>query len=786
MKKLPLILSLLSLNLVLFGTVSCGDILPDEDEKPIVNKPTLKVEETLHGSISLSVENNYCDIDNLEIGVTILVGVTPETGYVLDTLTVNNEDIKDSRKFVISEKIEYDVVATFKTSETTNEFASLEIKTPQNGTISLKNENIDLNKITLGTEIEFNVSPSVNYELNQLLIDNVDITNSLKCTLNEAKKYVVTATFNLINNEEEYASLIINSSINGTVKVTDTSLNLNKIPLDTIVEFEVTPDKDYQLSSLTINGVDITQTLKYQVSEAKKYVVDATFKKINTETIIANIDFTNVTGNEGTPYNPSADSIKTTNIKIKDVSSQTLFTNPSGGVRFSSSGNASYLELTFDNYYEFSTIELNGLKYNNDTSTVKVELGTFENSFTFNTNNVINLNGKVESNTLRISSGSKNRFILQEINLYIGEGSIVTPDPGSAYVTVNSYGYGDVVLDKKEGKVGDTIHASITPRENYYTSSVTFNDQNITDTTTTDYYLTLKAGENKLNVYFKSLNGSTSDYSYLYANDIIKPSRGNGTDIDSYYESVRGLKGPELKEGLNKIIKGHTTYSYNSLNETMKVTDIDPFNSSNIILTYEGSKPKNTSFNKEHTRAKSIGSFGTSRGPGSDMHHLRPSNSNLNSTRSNFDFAENSSGKDVADSYSWGTESMRGNKVGNNLFEPKDEFKGDVARMIFYMATRYEGNDGYCDLEVGVNRSYSGIDSSKYYVFTGAAGYHGNFNDLYKWATTDIDPVSDFEVNRNNLIDQKYQHNRNPFIDHPEFIIMIYDKTYDGPGALEE
>ena len=86
-----------------------------------------------------------------------------------------------------------------------------------------------------------------------------------------------------------------------------------------------------------------------------------------------------------------------------------------------------------------------------------------------------------------------------------------------------------------------------------------------------------------------------------------------------------------------------------------------------------------------------------------------------------------------------------------DILEPKDEFKGDVARMIFYMATRYEGNDGYCDLEVGVNRSYSGIDSSKYYVFTGAAGYHGNFNDLYKWATTDIDPVSDFEVNRNKI-----------------------------------
>lgn len=786
MKKLPLILSFLSLNLFLFGSVSCGDVVPNDVEKPIIVKPTLKVEDTLHGSISLSVENNYCDLDNLEIGVTILIDVTPEKGYVLDTLTVNNKNIKESKKFVISEKIEYDIVATFTATELINEYASLEIKTPQNGTISLKNELIDLNKISLGTEIEFNVSPNTNYELNQLLIDNVDITNTLKYTLNEAKNYVVTAIFTLINNEEKYASLVINSTINGTIKVKDTSLNLNKLSIGSIIDFEVTPDKDYQLSLLTVNGENITQSLKYQIKEAKKYIVDASFKKISTETIVANIDFNDVTGNDGTPYNPSADSIKTTNIKIKDVSYQTLFANPAGGVRFSSSGNSSYLELTFDNYYEFSKIELNGLKYNNDTSTVKVEIGTFEDSFTFNTNNTIDLNGKVESNTLKISSGSKNRFILQEINLYIGEGSVITPNPDDGYITINSYGYGDVILDKKDGKVGDIIHASITPRDNYYTSSVIFNEQNITDATLTDYYLTLKAGENILNVYFKSLSGSTSDYSYLYANDIIKPSRGNGTDIDSYYESVRGLKGPELKEGLNKIIKGHETYSYDSLNETMKVTDIDPFNSNNIILTYEGSKSKNTSFNKEHTWAKSIGEFGTSRGPGTDMHHLRPSNSNLNSTRNNYDFSEVSGGKEVADSYPWANESMRGNKVGNNLFEPKDEFKGDVARMIFYMATRYEGNDGYCDLEVGVNHSYSGIDSSKYYVFTGADGYHGNFNDLYKWATTDIDPVSDFEVNRNNLIDQKYQHNRNPFIDHPEFIIMIYDKTYDGPGALEE
>ena len=61
----------------------------------------------------------------------------------------------------------------------------------------------------------------------------------------------------------------------------------------------------------------------------------------------------------------------------------------------------------------------------------------------------------------------------------------------------------------------------------------------------------------------------------------------------------------------------------------------------------------------------------------------------------------------------------------------------------------------------------------------------GDFDVLYRWATdASIDPINKFEMVRNNKVDISWQHNRNPFVDHPEFIQMIYDKNYSGPGAL--
>ncbi len=201
--------------------------------------------------------------------------------------------------------------------------------------------------------------------------------------------------------------------------------------------------------------------------------------------------------------------------------------------------------------------------------------------------------------------------------------------------------------------------------------------------------------------------------------------------------------------------------------------DVDP-NTHKLSLIYTGTSVSTSGFNKEHVWAKSHGSFETSNGAGSDLHNLHPCDSNLNSTRGNLDFAEG--GREIS--------GYAGNYI-SSTFEPRNDFKGDVARTIFYMATRYEGRETYLtDVDLELSRP---SNTTRYNDFTaGARGTHGNFDALYKWATSGQDPVDDFEVHRNNVIYSNYQGNRNPFIDHPEFIIMIYDKDYNGSGALND
>lgn len=245
----------------------------------------------------------------------------------------------------------------------------------------------------------------------------------------------------------------------------------------------------------------------------------------------------------------------------------------------------------------------------------------------------------------------------------------------------------------------------------------------------------------------------------------IKNNTPNG-----YYESCRGKKGAALKQALHDIIKGHKSFGYSSTQSFYKTIDASPYDASKMYFIYTGETSKSTSYNKEHVWAKSHGNFGTTQPMGSDLHNLHPCNSNLNSTRGNLDFDE---GGELLSGYNGN------NRRSSNSFEPSDFSKGDVARTIFYMAVRYEGDNGEKDLELSRPKSSNYNDFS-----SGASGVHGNFDALYKWATSGQDPVDDYEVSRNNIIYSDYQKNRNPFIDHPEFIQMIYDKNYQGPGAL--
>ena len=227
-----------------------------------------------------------------------------------------------------------------------------------------------------------------------------------------------------------------------------------------------------------------------------------------------------------------------------------------------------------------------------------------------------------------------------------------------------------------------------------------------------------------------------------------------------YYDSAAGLNETALKNALHNIIDNHTEYSYDDLRDfILENTDEDPNNSNNIILLYTGRSQAKSTFgggandwNREHTWAKSHGDFGETPPEGTDAHHLRPTDASVNSSRGNKDFDNGGSQHSEA----------TGCYSDGDSWEPRDAVKGDVARMILYMAVRYEGDNGEHDLEVVdyVNSSPNGEP------------YHGKLSTLLAW--NNADPVDAFEENRNNVI-YGYQNNRNPFVDHPEYADLIWD-----------
>ncbi len=234
------------------------------------------------------------------------------------------------------------------------------------------------------------------------------------------------------------------------------------------------------------------------------------------------------------------------------------------------------------------------------------------------------------------------------------------------------------------------------------------------------------------------------------------PNYYNGTDITQ--------TGDNLKSDLATLITNtHTTnLSYTpGVWDALKQTDLDPSNTNNVFLIYgyddtdnditndrTRSKDMNGGnvgdWNREHTFPKSLGSpnLGTT-GPGSDAHHLRPSDVQFNSSRSNRQYADGSGNAGV---------------TGSNWY-PGDEWKGDVARMMLYMYVRY------------------GTRCLPSAVGTGTQNFHQDMMDIFlEWNAED--PVSQLEINRNVLL-EGIQGNRNPFIDNPIFATSIWG----GPQA---
>lgn len=222
---------------------------------------------------------------------------------------------------------------------------------------------------------------------------------------------------------------------------------------------------------------------------------------------------------------------------------------------------------------------------------------------------------------------------------------------------------------------------------------------------------------------------------------------------EGYYSGAEGLSGTELTSALHDIIDDHQEQTYDELWNILAESDADTTDEGEFILLYTGRELPVTAtypdWNREHVWAKSHGDFGNTPPAGTDAHHIRPSDVSVNSDRGNLDFDNGGTRHDEAtecyyDSDSW---------------EPRDAVKGDVARMIFYMAVRYEGDESdEPDLELKDEIPTSGP-------------WFGKLSTLLEWHNQD--PVDDFERNRNDVI-YSYQNNRNPFVDHPEYVFKIW------------
>ncbi len=227
-----------------------------------------------------------------------------------------------------------------------------------------------------------------------------------------------------------------------------------------------------------------------------------------------------------------------------------------------------------------------------------------------------------------------------------------------------------------------------------------------------------------------------------------------------YYKGAIGRTGHSLKVALHNIIDNHKRYSYKKVWNILKETDEDPNNINNVILIYSRqSLPKSKhggkvgEWNREHTWPKSHG-FPRKGWPAyTDVHHLRPSLVTVNSKRGVLDF-DNGGGKFFPKAPLV--------QYDNDSWEVPNEVKGDIARGIFYMAVRYEGkvyNEPDLEITNNVNESKLGVAKI------------GKLSTLLKWHLAD--PPNEQERLRNDKI-FNWQGNRNPFIDHPEWVTDIW------------
>lgn len=244
-------------------------------------------------------------------------------------------------------------------------------------------------------------------------------------------------------------------------------------------------------------------------------------------------------------------------------------------------------------------------------------------------------------------------------------------------------------------------------------------------------------------------------------------------DTGEYYAEADGLSGSSLKTAMAGVINDHTELQYSDLWSCYYETDVrddgyvwDMYSdATNYVLGDDQASGQSITaegqvYNREHTMPKSW--FGSATPMYTDLMHIVPTDGYVNAKRANYPFGETDSPTySSANDFSLlGPSSIDG--YSGTVFEPNDEYKGDFARIYFYMVTCYEDvvSGWSCDM----------LDGTAYPAFTDWA-----LDMLLQWS--EDDPVSQKELDRNEAV-YKLQGNRNPYVDYEGLEQYVWgDKT---------
>lgn len=243
---------------------------------------------------------------------------------------------------------------------------------------------------------------------------------------------------------------------------------------------------------------------------------------------------------------------------------------------------------------------------------------------------------------------------------------------------------------------------------------------------------------------------------------------------EGYYANINGKKCVELKAALNAIIAQHEELGYNSLWDYYYLTYTHPDNRQRVLDMYSdneyffSSTTAVANMNKEHSVPKSWWEGGQNVAPGYDLYNVIPSDANANIRKSN-----NPMGV-VTDPKAWtnGTTKVGTGTIGSvttTFFEPADQYKGDFARIYFYMATCYPDLKWLADKGAYMSENLP-LTIEDWILPT-----------LISWSNAD--PVDDEEILRNENV-SAIQHNRNPFVDYPELVDYIWGSKKDEAFVL--